>query len=137
MTISRKLLMTLLFAVITLGAAGKNIKPKSMYMFGFSASFKDSTVYITDIQDVTGAWMDSKTKFLLNRDGYSQQLSDYLTNNKQESDRICVVVYATDRKKAEKKLRKFQKMYIEKGKGSYAIRQLTTADFRFTPIAQE
>jgi len=108
-----------------------------MYMFGFSASFKDSTVYLTDIQDVKGAWIDSKTKFLQNRDGYSQQLNDYLMNQKQESDRICVVVFATDRKKAEKKLRKFHKMYIERGKGSYAIRQLTTADFHFTPIAQE
>jgi hypothetical protein len=137
MTISRKLVVTMLFTIITLGVAGKAIQPKHVYMFGFSASFKDSTVYITDIQDVQGAWIDTKTNFLLNRDLYSIQLREYLADKQQQPGRVCVVMFATDRKKAEKKLRKFKKMYVEKGRNSYAVRQLTAADFRFSSVSDE
>ena len=131
MNFSRRLSLTLLLTVLTVAASAKIVTPAHLYMFGFSASFKDTSVYVTDIQDVQGACIDSRTKFLFNRDGYSQQLRDYLANSQQQPGRVCVVIYATSLKKAEKKLRKFQRIYIEKG--SYDVRKLTAADFRFTP----
>jgi len=82
-------------------------------MFGFSASFKDSVVYITNVQDVQGAWIDSKTKFLLNRDSYSYQLKEHMTEQYQEPDRVCIVFYATNKKKIEKQLKKLRKKYKE------------------------
>ena len=44
-------------------SAKQKIEPR--YLFGFAASFADSTVYFTDIQKVDSAWIDTKTKFLL------------------------------------------------------------------------
>ncbi len=131
MRFSKRLSVLLLLTVLTVAATAKIVTPAHLYMFGFSASFKDTSVYLTDIQDVQGACIDSKTDFLFNRDGYAQQLRDYLANSQQQPGRVCVVIYATSLKKAEKKFRKFQRIYIEKG--SYDVRKLTAADFRFTP----
>jgi fructose-1,6-bisphosphatase len=110
-------------------------------MFGFSASFQDSTIYVTDIQDVQGAWIESKTKFLLGRDNYSYQLKEHFTNNLQEPDRICMVFYATSKSKAEKIKKKLLKKYVrnmnkksKKNWKPYDVRYITTAFFKFQPI---
>ncbi|MCR5712598.1 MAG: hypothetical protein K6G46_09170 [Prevotella sp.] len=112
----------------------KRMKAPKMYMFGFSASFQDSIVYMTDVQEVEGAWYDTKTKFLMGRQHYSYQLKDFLANNKQQPNRVCVVMYALTRKEAEKKFIKLRKEYTIKAKGKYDVRYLTTADFHFQPV---
>ena len=61
------MLFTLLVSV-AMGAEAKQVQVPHMYVFGFAASFKDSVVYMTEIQDVQKAWYDTKTKFLLGRD---------------------------------------------------------------------
>ena len=53
-------------------------KQTKIYIFGVATSFNDSTLYITEIQEISGAYIDSKTKFLVERDNYSYQLRDYL-----------------------------------------------------------
>ena len=70
-------------------------------------------VYITEIEDVKGAWIDSKSKFLLNRSDYSYQLKMHMTDQYQQPERVCVVFYATSKKKIEKKLKKLRKKYKE------------------------
>ncbi|MBR2244110.1 MAG: hypothetical protein IJ888_05190 [Prevotella sp.] len=112
----------------------KRMKAPKMYMFGFSASFQDSIVYMTDVQEVEGAWYDTKTKFLMGRQHYSYQLKDFLANNMQQPNRVCVVMYALTRKEAEKKFIKLRKEYTIKAKGKYDVRYLTTADFQFQPV---
>ena len=57
-------------------AAQKYQKVPRLYVFGIAASFNDSVVYITDIQQVDSAWMATKTKFLLGRNNYSNQLKE-------------------------------------------------------------
>ena len=105
-----------------------------MYMFGFSASFQDSIIYMTDVQEVAGVWYDTHTKFLLGRQHYSYQLKDYLATNEQKPNRVCVVMFAPTRKEAEKKFIKMRKEYTVKAKGKYDVRYLTTAQFQFQPI---
>ena len=102
MKLYKYILMTLLFCV-AMGAEAKRVLPKHMYMFGFAASFKDSVVYMTEIQDVQGAWYDTKSKFLLGRDHYSSQLKEHFKEKLQMSDRVCMVIFAKSIKKAEKK----------------------------------
>ena len=58
------ILLTLTFCNSTTVEAKVKVAPK-MYIFGFSASFKNSIVYFTDIQELDSAWIDTKTKFLL------------------------------------------------------------------------
>jgi len=135
-----KTLSTLLLALLLAGAAGpaaaKGIQAKQLYMFGFSASFKDSVVYVTDIQPVEGAWIDSKTKFLLGRDNYSYQLRDYLANTLQQPQRVCLVLYATSFKKAERLFVKLKKKYTgtKKKPAHYDVRFISQQDFRFQPV---
>lgn len=135
MKILKYTLFSLLIAVaIPTEMQAKRMKAPKMYMFGFSASFQDSIVYMTDVQEVEGAWYDTKTKFLMGRQHYSYQLKDFLANNMQQPNRVCVVMYALTRKEAEKKFIKLRKEYTIKAKGKYDVRYLTTADFHFQPV---
>ena len=98
-----------LAAVLTTAQAQSTAKKKMVFVFGFSASFKDSVVYITDTQQMQASMVGKKVKFLVDRDGYAMQLNNYLTE-KGETDRVCMVSFATKEKqiakKEEKKLAK-------------------------------
>lgn len=133
-TLKRITLALLLTAGCTIQVCAKQIKTDHMYMFGFSASFKDSTIYITDIQDVQGAWYETKTHFLMGRDNYSYQLKEYMTTQQNQPSRVCMVFFATDKKKAEKKYQKIKRKYTEKAPGMYDVKHLTVNDFKFDPI---
>ena len=61
--------------LISLTAQAKNEMRKA-YVFGFASSFNDSTVYITDIQELDSVWFTSKHHFLVSRENYSYQLRD-------------------------------------------------------------
>ena len=126
-------LLALLISIAT-AADAKKIQEPHVYLFGFSGSFTDSLIYITDIQDVQKAWMDNKTKFLLGRDNYSYQLKNYLSDQKQEPNRICVVFFAKTKKKAEKMYLKLRKKYTNNKKASYNIRYITQQEFKFEAV---
>jgi hypothetical protein len=138
MKIVKYILFSLLMAVVTpFEMQAKHVKMPKMYMFGFSASFQDSIIYMTDVQEIEGVWYDTKTKFLLGREHYSYQLKEYLATNEQKPYRVCVVMFAPTRKEAEKKFIKMRKEYTVKAKGKYDVRYLTTAQFKFLPIDVE
>ncbi len=127
------LLSLLLSAVMPADLQAKAVKTK-MYMFGFSASFQDSIIYMTDVQEIDGVWYETKSKTLMERHQYSTQLKDFLTDNKEMPNRVCVVMFALTRKEAEKLFIKMRKEYTVKAKGKYDIRYLTMTEFLFHPI---
>lgn len=135
MKILKYILFSLLLAVAmpTEMQAKKVVKP-IMYMFGFSASFQDSIIYMTDVQEVKNVWYDTKEKFLLGRQHYSSQLKTYLESSKQQQNRVCVVMFAETRKDIEKIFIKMRKEYTVKAKGKYDVRYLTTDEFKFEPV---
>lgn len=122
-------LLAFLVMMTATSAEAKTVKVDNLYMFGFSASFKDSVVYVTDIQNVPQARINEK-KFLLDRDQYSYQLKNYLEETLQQPDRICLVIYDIDKKKAEKKYVKLMKKY----KKGYQVLYLNETQFRFKVI---
>ena len=110
MRINKKILVSiaaLMVCAMSLQAKGEM---KTVYMYGFAASFNDSTVYFTDVHRVDSAWIDSKTKFLMSRENYSAQLSDYL-KKLGEKNMVCVASFAKNEKKAKKKLQKMVASY--------------------------
>ena len=123
-------ILLLVVALTALGASAKPLKTNQVYMFGFSASFKDSVIYVTDIQNVPGTWVESKNKFLLLRDEYSRQMKDYLEEKLQQEKRVCVVFYYLKKKKAEKEFLKLMKKY----KKGYEVRHVNEKDFKFEAI---
>ena len=127
---SLRYILLLAVTLLTVEASAKLEMTDNIYMFGFSASFKDSVVYTTDIQNVEGLWIDTKTKFLLNRDEYSHQFKVYLTDKLQQQNRICMVFFYDKKKKAEKEFLKLMKKY----KKGYEVRHVSAAEFKFEAI---
>lgn len=99
-----------------------------VYAFGMSASFNDSTVYITDIQWIDSVWIDSKTGFILERGSYSNQLRYYL-NSKGEEFPTCIFFYDRKMKKLGKKFRKIKEKYVLSNK--FDIKYVDPEEFSF------
>lgn len=117
-------------------ASAKNLVVPKAYMFGFVASFNDSIIHFTDIQEVDSVWVMSKKNMLAGRSNYSYQLRNYCTQQLGMPNRTVVVVSSTKRKQVEKKLAKMKKEYGGKDKNvsNYDIRYISTADFHFTSV---
>ena len=136
MKIQRTLLAALLIAAVTLPAVitAKNVKMPKVYMFGFAASFNDTIVHFTEIQAVDSVWMDTKTKFLLGRENYSNMLRSHLEQQHQMPHRTCIVVFDKKLKRLEKKYLKMKKQYAAEGKkvkNHNDIRIIATSEFQF------
>lgn len=128
---TKKVILTL-FALLLCTAASAALRPKTVYVYGFAASFNDSTIYITDIQQVDSAYIDTKTKFLYSRENYSNQLRDHLERQGLK-DVTCVTSFATTKKKAQKKYLNLRKKYLEGG--GFNINYLKAPDFIFRAIS--
>ena len=124
----------MMMAFATSTAIAKPVVTPKGYMFGFIANFSDSVVYFTDIQTVDSVWYDTKSKFLLGRSSYANQLREYFANKLNQPHRTCIVIFALTRKDIEKKYLKLKKRYTEKYAGHYNIKYLNENEFRFSPV---
>lgn len=114
--------------------AGKKQETTKAYLFGFVANFTDSVVYFTDIQEIENVTILKKSKFLKDRESYSDQLCYYFADQLDMPHRTCIVAFGLTRKKAEKKYVKMRKLYTEKNAGRYDVRYITENDFKFKAI---
>ena len=126
-------LMVLLAASYTTTQA-KNFVTTKAYMFGFAASFNDSTVYFTNIQEVDSVWFTQKKEVLVGRSDYSAQLRSYCADNLNQPRRTCVVMGNMKLKKVEKKYEKMKKMYLKNKKATYDVRFINEEEFKFKPV---
>ena len=117
-----------------LPASAKNIMVPKAYMFGFIASFNDSIVFFTDIQEVDSVWVQEKKKFIAGRSNYAYQLRDFFEKNFNLKNRTCVVICDTKRKNVEKKYAKMKKQYMVKNAGKYDVHFVDATEFKFTPV---
>lgn len=129
--------LTLAITMMALGSSNvsaQDVKVPYAYMFGFSASFNDSTVYFTNIQQVDSVWVTKKKKMLSGRNHYSYQLREFFAQQRLMPNRTCVVVANVDRKKLEKKYIKMKNKYLANSKKPYDVRTVSEADFKFQPV---
>ena len=117
------------FACLLCQNAEAKVKQKPVYIFGFAASFTDSVSYITDVQYLDSAYVDTKSKFLIGRNMYSVQLQQYLQENMDCKNPITSIFFAEKEEKLQKKLLSVRRRY-EKYK-DYTIK---TAGCVFTPV---
>ena len=89
-------------------AQNNRVVPKA-YMFGFVASFTDSVVFFTDIQEVDSVWLMPRKKMLAGKSNYSYQLRNFCADSLGFKNRTVVVVSALTRKEIEKKYAKIKK----------------------------
>lgn len=125
----------LLAATAYIPASAKNIMVPKAYMFGFIASFNDSIVFFTDIQEVDSVWvMEKKKAILAGRNNYAAQLRNFFSNSFNLNNRTCVVISDTKRKKVEKKYAKMKKQYMVKNAGKYDVHFVDATEFKFHPV---
>ena len=133
--LTKALLALLLGTGISTVSAKRQPVPK-MYMFGLAASFTDTIVHITPIQTLDSVWINSKNKFLLERDVYSFQLRDFLEQSLQMPHRTCIVFYNQKREKLEKEYKKMQRLYTKSKDGlqHFDVRYLELQQFQFKVV---
>lgn len=100
-----KKLSLLLLAILCISTASakKKIETQPVYMFGYALSPADSTVYVTDIQRVEPAYIQTSTGFLAGRALFSQQFQDYLLQSLHVKGAACNIFFNTKRAKVQKK----------------------------------
>jgi len=126
---------TLLAASAYMPASAKNIMVPKAYMFGFIASFNDSIVFFTDIQEVDSVWVMEKKKLILaGRSSYAAQLRDFFSSGFNLNNRTCVVISGTKRKDVEKKYAKMKKQYTVKNANRYDVHYVDATEFKFRPV---
>ena len=133
MRLRQLLIVTALLVGCVINGNAKGYRPAKIYMFGFAASFNDSTVYLTDIQTVNAYLVNNRTKFLANREDYSYQLRNYLQSNGLEAYPTCITMFAENEKDGTKKYLKLKERY-EKSKKKYSIKSLKDSQFKYTPV---
>ena len=129
--------LTLAIAMMAFGSSNvsaQDVKVPHAYMFGFVASFNDSTVYFTNIQKVDSVWVTKKKQMLSGRNQYAYQLRDFFTQKRNMPNRTCVVMANVDRKKLEKKYIKMKNKYLVKSKKPYDVRNIFESDFKFETV---
>ena len=113
----------------------KNI-PQRVYVFGFAASFNDTIVHFTEIQPLDSVWLSNKNTFMRSRDLYSNQLRNYLTQQKMPY-RTCVIFFDRKIGRLQKKFLKMKSLYTNGKKGQPTNNDVLTianSDFRFHTI---
>lgn len=130
--------ITLLFVFMLMMAnmpvSAKNVMLPKAYMFGFVASFNDSIVFFTDIQEVDSVWVLEKKELLAGRSSYAYQLREFFTNSFNMPNRTCIVISDKNRKNVEKKYAKMKKIYVEKGANKYDVHYTNSSEFRFHAV---
>ena len=123
------------FSSFTGSDAVRKKKPTTgVYVFGFSASFTDSTVYFTPIQYLDGVVLEKKTKFLPGAPEYSYQLKDYLEQQRGEKNRVCAIFADETKAKAEKHFINVRKRYLNQ---KMNVVFLTEQEFQYQKIQPE
>ncbi len=98
--------ITLLLVAFTLCSAftfpKKGKKTQQVYVMGVSFSFKDSVLYMTDIQRIDSVKL-TKEKFLPDREDYSSQLRSYLEEKDGDRNHTCVTYFSEIKEDLQKK----------------------------------
>ena len=104
-----------------------------MCAFGYATSLNDSIVYMTEIAQMPQVKISNKTKFLVNRASYTNQLKEYMSKIGVEHP-TCAIIFDQNKKKLNKKfvtmMSKFQK------KKRYFVKTISEEEFKFTAIKE-
>lgn len=128
-----KLLCRAITALMLICATDIYSKPKQtkIYIFGVSINFTDSTTYITDVQALEPAYIETRTGFLYDRSIYSQQLQIWVEYAKNQPNTTCTVFFSENKSQLEKKYIKVRNNYNKDQ--STKLKTLNAGEFKFIP----
>lgn len=122
------LVLTGLLALLPINseAAPKQTK---VYVFGISINFTDSVTYMTDIQILEPAYIETKTGFLYDRSIYSQQLQIWIEQAKKQPYTTCTIFFSENKSKLEKEYNKIRNKFRKDQ--STTVKCLEPGEFKF------
>lgn len=123
--------LTLIFLLCAINTEAKP-KQTKVYVFGVSVNFTDSLTYMTDIQTLDQAYIETKTGFLYDRSIYSQQLQIWVENTKNQPYTTCTIFFSESKSKLEKKYKKVEAKYNKDQ--STILKKLEAGEFKFRTI---
>ncbi len=128
------LLLCFFFVVLAapLKAGGEK---QEVYAFAYATNFKDSTIYLSAIQSLTGAVLQKKTGFLEHRSLYALQFKNHLEVTSGKQHFTSAILFSTNKKSLENKYLKMRQR-IKKGK-KMLLSELPLSDFTFIPLSSE
>ncbi len=130
---SIKALLTAVLLLVCLGAQSQSkIKPQTVYIFGFAASYTDSVAFLTDVMKVDSATI-LPNGFLAGRALYSLQLENHVTADKKVMDPTTAIFFSTSLSAARKKYEKINTRYQRST--DLALIYVGEDEFRFTSEA--
>lgn len=132
MEIKGKFFILLLAGSIMCGLsanAQKRAVVKPQYIFGFAISMTDSVAYITEVQRVDSAWVETAHGYLVDRALYSLQLQYYLEQSENAKNTVCSVFFNRNPRKMQRLWARMKRRYakaknlrfIEVPKSSFAF----------------
>ncbi len=124
-------LTLLLFLIIGNFTVASAQKLKNVYAFTYGQCFNDSVVYVSGVQVIPEAQVDRKTKFLNDRNSYSNQMKKYLDAT-YGGAHTCAILFDTKRDRVEKKYAKIRRSF-QKGKKGKLV-ELSINEFRLTAV---
>lgn len=86
-----------------------------VYLFGVGLNFNDSSLYITEVQELSYVRLDKKTRFLPSRLDYSLQFKEYLEGKLGLKNETVSIFFSDKKKKASKWFYKMKKRYLDMG----------------------
>lgn len=118
---------------VAVQAKKSKVETTTLYMYALSTSFKDSVVYMTDIQKVDGAYLLPKG-FLGGMTEYVSQLNSHFAAKGfvDGTKRTNVVFFQKTRQKAEKAYMKLRKRYQNP---AVILTPLPESEFTFKAVA--
>lgn len=131
---SHKIIRLVFLAIFTIIAVSTEAKPKQtkLYVFGISANFTDSITYMTDIQVLEEAYIETKTGFMYDRSIYSQQLQIWVEQVKGQPYTTCSIFFSDSKSKLEKKYKKIRDKYYKDQ--STILKHLEPGEFKFIQL---
>ncbi len=124
-----KIILTFVMLCMFTSSSLKTVKEKDpIYIFGFSTSFSDPTVYHTEVQQINGEELD-KNGFLKKREQYSYQLKNYLEGTKGKSSQTSMIYFSKKKAILEKEALQLLNKY--KKDKTYTIETIPASEFKF------
>ena len=100
-----------------------------VYLFGVGQNFNDSSLYMTEVNEISFVRLEKRTKFLPSRVDYSLQFEEYLEGKLELKDETVSVFFSEKKKKASKWFYKMKKRYLDLGTTDMHI--VDTEKFQF------
>ena len=105
------------------------VEQKPVYICGYAVNFVDSTAYLTEIQCIDTAYVESKNGFLMDRNLYSDQLNHYLKKQQGGKHYTCMVLFDKKLSRLQKRVEKMRRRDA-KDTGT-RLKSLSATEFQF------